>query len=576
MSRARATAALALALFVPLHAQSAEEPLPDEHPVGAEVPITGPEAEEAALRRRAAEVPDDATLVAAGAEFGEITIHVRDVFDVSKPEENHWPFRLVNKLHLRTRGDVVRQLLLFRTGDRYDPELIAESERLLRDTRYLYDAWIRLTRWDGRRADIEVTTRDVWTLSFGLGFGRSGGESTTRIGIEDSNFLGLGKEITLQRTDDPDRTESLYRYRDPNLAGSRAQLELSYSDNSDGRYEEVGLARPFFALDAPWASGALWWDSDREDTLWDAGEEIDRFRHREEWSEGWAGFSRGIVGRRVLRWSAGFVRESDQFDVVAGLPPPDVLPADRTVAYPWLGIEVLPARFVTGRNLNQLVRTEDLRLGLAVTGRLGLSSTAFGASSDDLVWNAKLNRTWTPSAGRAMVVVDAATSGRWGDDGRENAVLGGAVHYYVRNLTRHVFYALLDATVASRLDAENQLLLGGDNGLRGYPLRYESGDRRVLATIEQRLYTNWHLLQLVRVGAAAFLDVGRAWYGDPASAPPGTAAEHPWLADVGVGLRFGSSRSSRGGMLHLDVAWALNAPPGVDTLQVNFGAKEQF
>ena len=32
--------------------------------------------------------------------------------------------------------------------------------------------------------------------------------------------------------------------------------------------------------------------------------------------------------------------------------------------------------------------------------------------------------------------------------------------------------------------------LGGDTGLRGYPLRYQNGNQRALFTVEERLYTN--------------------------------------------------------------------------------------
>jgi hypothetical protein len=48
-------------------------------------------------------------------------------------------------------------------------------------------------------------------------------------------------------------------------------------------------------------------------------------------------------------------------------------------------------------------------------------------------------------------------------------------------------------------------------GLRGYPLRYESGTSRGLLTVEQRFYTDWYPFRLVRFGAAIFGDVGRTW-----------------------------------------------------------------
>ena len=66
-------------------------------------------------------------------------------------------------------------------------------------------------------------------------------------------------------------------------------------------------------------------------------------------------------------------------------------------------------------------------------------------------------------------------------------------------------------TLLADLDRDNQLLLGGDNGLRGYPLRFQTGDRRFLLTLEQRFYHPRQFLRLFYAGAAVFFDAGRAW-----------------------------------------------------------------
>src|SRR5690606_40160847 len=92
--------------------------------------------------------------------------------------------------------------------------------------------------------------------------------------------------------------------------------------------------------------------------------------------------------------------------------------------------------------------------------------------------------------------------------------------YYHRNLGRHLFTASLSAVAGNRLDAENQVLLGGDNGLRGYPLRYQAGEHSAVLTIEQRFFTDWYPARLFRVGYAVFMDVGRVWGEDPRGTPP--------------------------------------------------------
>ena len=108
----------------------------------------------------------------------------------------------------------------------------------------------------------------------------------------------------------------------------------------------------------------------------------------------------------------------------------------------------------------------------------------------------------------------------------------------------------------------DQLLLGGDNGLRGYPLRYQSGDRLALISLEERVYTDWYPFRLLRVGGAVFYDGGRAWSG------PNESTINPgWLNDVGFGLRFFSVRSAFGNVVHVDFAFPLDADPGIRSFQ---------
>jgi outer membrane translocation and assembly module TamA len=152
----------------------------------------------------------------------------------------------------------------------------------------------------------------------------------------------------------------------------------------------------------------------------------------------------------------------------------------------------------------------------------------------------------------------------------KQALSAGAQYY--RPQTRHrLFYASAEAGWIGRPGPTDQLVLGGDNGLRGYPLRYQSGTRRVLFTAEQRFYTDVYLWRLLRLGGAAFVDVGRAWGGPlPTSANPG------WLSNVGFGLRVVSERSSFGTVVHVDVAFPLNRAGDISKAQFQVKAKRSF
>ncbi|HEY7673103.1 MAG TPA: hypothetical protein VIC71_12875, partial [Gammaproteobacteria bacterium] len=89
--------------------------------------------------------------------------------------------------------------------------------------------------------------------------------------------------------------------------------------------------------------------------------------------------------------------------------------------------------------------------------------------------------------------------------------------------------------------------------------------------IEQRFFTDWYPFRLLRFGYAVFMDAGRVSGTDPRGSPSlGT------LYDVGVGLRLTSPRSSGGSVLHVDLAFPVNAPSDIDDVQLIIEKKASF
>ena len=62
-------------------------------------------------------LPKPAELEAAGALIGDIMYDRQNVFDLDNPKENNALYRLANRWHLVTRETVIRNQLLFGTGD---------------------------------------------------------------------------------------------------------------------------------------------------------------------------------------------------------------------------------------------------------------------------------------------------------------------------------------------------------------------------------------------------------------------------------------------------------------------------
>ena len=199
-----------------------------------------------ACRAVADTVPDDATLEAAGARIGRISIRSATIFDLSDPRENGWLYRYANRLHVTTREGVIRSQLLFRSGDAYSRRILDETERNLRTLRFLREPRIHPVALRNGVVDIEVETHDVWTLGIGPSYGRSGGSTSTSIEVSDANFFGTGKTLALGESRSVDRRSGFLEWRDPAVWGSRWHDDLRYADNSDGRSWMVQLWRPIF------------------------------------------------------------------------------------------------------------------------------------------------------------------------------------------------------------------------------------------------------------------------------------------------------------------------------------------
>jgi hemolysin activation/secretion protein len=243
-------------------------------------------------------------------------------------------------------------------------------------------------------------------------------------------------------------------------------------------------------------------------------------------------------------------------------------PRDLKLVYPWVAAEWLQDEYRELRNRDQIERTEDFEYGWRARAQLGFADGAFGADRSSVLFNTRLSRGI--EVGRRQTwLFSAALSGRHEEGAFADVLLNGSARWYLRQSDRRLLFAALGFDAGHRLDADRQILLGGDSGLRGYPLRYQGGEGRWLFTLEQRAFSNWYPFRLVNVGAAAFVDVGGAW-GDN---PFGTRAQGV-LSDVG--LRLGNGRSGLGNVLHIDLAFPLNGDRSIQSMQLLVETKRSF
>jgi len=296
-------------------------------------------------------------------------------------------------------------------------------------------------------------------------------------------------------------------------------------------------------------------------------ENVDRRSNSFEFSDRHLGHSWVSMYLQIADNSDG---ETSQFSAVPVPTLPSAIPTDRKLTYPYLGFETLQDEFEISSNRDQIGRKEDFLLGTRLAGSIGWASESFGADRDALLYSATASRGFG-SLDRKTLLLSATASGRLESGHSANVLATISARYYVTQSRKRLFFVGLQGSAGLALDLDNPVQLGGDSGLRGYPLRYQNGESKMLVTIEQRYFTDWYPFRLARVGGAIFADVGRVWGRNPLGGEP-----LGWLKAIGVGLRFAPTRSASAKMVHLDIAFPLDGDPTLDSVQISLEAKRSF
>jgi len=506
--------------------------------------------------------------------IGEIRVTRLPIFDEGNDKENNMLYRLANRIHILTKEPVVFQQLLFETAEDFDPRSAAETQRLLRAQGSFFDADIRPYRVCDGKVDLEVITRDSWSLTPNLGFDRAGGENNFSIGLRDTNILGLGNQLSVAASQDIDRQSTEIIYEDNNVFGTRLRNFTEFTDSDDGFTHIFDFGLPFFELDSKNSWRIRLENDERADELFFRGEEVASAVHALERYSLEYGFSRGLVDGYSRRWLIGYGYRSDEFSKGDDLPAPADFPSNRELSFPFIKYESIEDNFVTAINLGQIYLTEDLHIGSRLTLSVGVAAELFGSDQSRLVLQGNYADTLLYSD-RQLSQHELYFDGFWNETSGEleDFVLNYEARYFRRQSGPFGLFVNFKAAYSENLNSNRQIVMGGIAGARAFDNRFQAGDRSVVLSVEERVYSNLHLFNLVRVGAAVFADIGRAW-------EPGIddGIVDDYLSNVGIGLRLGSSKSASNRVAHIDFAIPVSNrnDPGVGSFQISIEVKESF
>ncbi|MDF1549162.1 MAG: hypothetical protein P1P88_15155, partial [Bacteroidales bacterium] len=176
--------------------------------------------------------------------------------------------KTANNLHIKTREITIRNLLLIKQNQVFDPMLVAESERLVRRQSYVRDVSFFIISLQHQPDSIDILIRELDHWSIIPEIGASTSQVTIKLG--DQNFLGLGHESQNSLTRFHSKGDYAYNanYYIPNIKNTYINSTLHYGQDELRNFiKRFAIDRPFFSPVTKWAAGISFVQQFRKDSV---------------------------------------------------------------------------------------------------------------------------------------------------------------------------------------------------------------------------------------------------------------------------------------------------------------------
>ncbi len=502
-------------------------------------------------------------------QVGKIKIESDNVFDLSDPTYNRVPYTWANKIHVITQPAFIRGEILFKEGDIYDENLLKESERILRTRRIFRYVTISPQQPVEGKVDVLIQTTDVWTTTVQTSYGTAGGKDFYEIGFLERNFLGNGHTFGAFAKQNIDRFVKGFTYGNPHVLGTAWESFFGYGQDQKGRDWEGRLEKPYKSILTKHSVGASVRKTEDEDRLFENGDEIASFNHDRVIVRAFVSWALENAPERAHRIGTAFEgREDDFFDFESVVPRPS--PQDRNVNAVLATYQYKQNQYEKIRGIRTFDRDEDFNRGWDMRMGVGPSLESLGSTRDGVVGRAEAEKNWRVWGNHLF-----SSYFRFGGRHENGRLVDSGVRtngqYTILNWWNENVVSLRgEGTFGINLPPDKQLLLGGENGLRGYSVRQFSGNRKIIITLENRRILLYDWLNLVNLGWAVFADTGGVWKEHQ------KISRNGFRSDVGAGFRFSPSRSFDPSLIRADVVYALNDNNRRSRWTVNIGGELRF
>ncbi|NEW81769.1 MAG: hypothetical protein GZ094_05350, partial [Mariniphaga sp.] len=196
----------------------------------------------------------------AGKRIGNIRFKQLDAFGTSlqdtMKQASAWFERTANVLHVKTSERKLRMQLLFNAGEKVNPQLMAENEKVIRDLPYIQDVAIVLSPSPKVKDEVDIMVIVIGKFEYGI----SGSLSTnsTSVNVNDKNMFGIGHQFSASMEFNKTEKQHFggsFNYEISDLGGRFIRTGLTYTNT----YRKTGwnayLDKQFIASKVDWAGG---------------------------------------------------------------------------------------------------------------------------------------------------------------------------------------------------------------------------------------------------------------------------------------------------------------------------------
>ena len=539
-----------------------------------------------------------------GKTIGAVHVVNLDVFLARERVPLVW----ANIFHRTTREHHVRRESLLQAGDRYDQDLVEETTRNLQDPSLSnVVAVLPVKSASPGMVDVLIVTRDVWSLRFNQDYEVQAGQLIYySASLSENNLFGWRKNLAAVFVMDQGEMSFGPNYIDPNILGTRLKLTAAFywiwkrkigeiaAGPQEGTSSRFRLEYPLWALARRWGAysdfshfdavhrqfyGANLYPVPVGDPSTPSAVETAPWEYRLRTmilsSAVTRSFPRPAVIQRIsLGHELNLTRPSFLPDFLCPYSSPErtrfvqaVFPLSERSADLFLRYDLFTPRYRTYRDFNTFDFREDVRLGPSLSLKAGRASALVGSDRDFSLFQTSLD--FAASWWGGLESVGGSWEARLAGDEMTDQLVQGRM-----SLATPVVAGLLRLVAAGNVGflfdnlRRRHLVVGGDTGLRGYPVgEFVGNGAEFIGHVEAR--TMALKLAFLRLGGLLFFDAGHA------AADAGSLA---FYDDVGFGLRLLIPQLNTYA-LRADWAFPLRPAPGLSAGwpgRMTFGFRQVF